>query len=65
MNAINNIHETLNTAIAAAEDKGYNEAMNQTLFWVCQQSGHSPKEYDKYSNWGATFEAALKDLLNK
>ena len=65
MNAINNIHETLNTALAAAEDKGYNEAMEQALFWVCQHSEHSPKEYNKYSTWGATFEAAIKDLLNK
>ena len=65
MNAINNIHENLNAALEAAEDKGYNEAMNQTLFWVCQQSGHSPKEYANYPDWGTTVEAALKDLLNK
>ena len=65
MNAINNIHETLDHALEAAEQKGRQEAFEQTLFWVCQYSGHSPKEYDSYSNWGATFEAALKDLLNK
>ena len=65
MNAINNIHETLDHALETAEQKGYNEAMQYALFWVCQKSGHSPKEYNEYSNWGATFEAALNDLLNK
>lgn len=61
----NNIHENLNTALSAAEDNGYNAAMEQALFWVCRMSGHSPKEYNSCTNWGQTFEVALKDLLNK
>ena len=65
MASYNNINNDIDTALKAAEEQGYQDAMMQALFWVCQRSGHSPKEYDSYSNWGATFEAALKDLLNK
>ena len=61
----NNIHNTLDTALEVSEHNGYNAAMEQTLFWVCRKSGHSPKEYANYPDWGSTFEAALEDLLNK
>ena len=65
MASYNNINNDIDTALKAAEEQGYQDAMMQALFWVCQRSEHKGVEYDKYSDWGATFEAAINDLLNK
>lgn len=61
----NNINENINAALEEAYVRGNNEGMQYALFWVCRKSGHSPKEYANYPDWGSTFEAALEDLLNK
>ena len=60
-----NINENINHELEAAYERGNNEGMQYALFWVCRKSGHSPKEYSNYPDWGSTFEAALEDLLNK